>query len=231
MPTVLELDAWQKSRKLQLEELAQEQKAKPQAEPVASPKRISRSQVWMFLAGVVATLVLAVLIAMSREHARPPQIRSLAVLPLKNLSGDSAQDYLADGITEALIARLSAIHDLRVISRTSAMRFRETKLSAPEIAKTLGVDALVEGSVIRAGTRIRVTAQLIRGATDDHFWSETYDREFVDTLRLEGDVAQSIAQRVEVTVSGEERARVTASRRVLPEAYESYLKGSGQFGK
>ena len=146
-----ELDAWQKSRKLQLEELAQEQKATPQAEPVASPKRISRSQVWMFLAGVVVTLVLAVLIAMSREHARPPQIRSLAVLPLKNLSGDSAQDYLADGMTEALIARLSAIHDLRVISRTSVMRFKETKLSVPEIAKTLGVDALVEGSVIRAG--------------------------------------------------------------------------------
>lgn len=91
------------------------------------------------------------------------------------------------------------------------------------------MDALVEGSLIREGTRIRVTAQLIRGATDDHFWSETYDREFVDTLRLEGDVAQSIAQRVEVTVSGEERARVTASRRVLPEAYESYLKGSGKF--
>lgn len=225
-----ELEAWQKSRKVQLEELAQEQKATPQAEPVASPKRISRSQVWIFLAGVVVTLVLVVVIAMSREHARPPDIRSLAVLPLKNLSGDSAQDYLADGITEAIIGRLSAIHDLRVISRTSAMRFRETKLSAPEIAKTLGVDALVEGSVIRAGTRIRVTAQLIRGATDDHFWSETYDREFVDTLRLEGDVAQSIAQRVEVTVSGEERARVTASRRVLPEAYESYLKGSGQFG-
>jgi TolB-like protein/tetratricopeptide (TPR) repeat protein len=148
---------------------------------------------------------------------------------LKNLSGDPGQEYLADGMTEALIGRLSAIHDLRVISRTSIMRFKDTQVSAPEIAKTLGVDALVEGSVIREGTRIRVTAQLIRGATDDHFWSETYDREFVDTLGLEADVAQSIAQRVEVTVSGEERARVTASRRVLPEAYESYLKASGKF--
>ncbi len=92
------------------------------------------------------------------------------------------------------------------------------------------MDALVEGSVIREGTRIRVTAQLIRAATDDHFWSETYDREFGDTLGLEADVAQSIAERVEVTVSGEERARLTASRRVLPEAYESYLKGSDALG-
>jgi tetratricopeptide (TPR) repeat protein len=133
-------------------------------------------------------------------------------------------------MTEALIGRLSAIHDLRVISRTSSMRFRDTTLSAPEIAKTLGVDALVEGSVIREGNRIRVNAQLIRAATDDHFWSESYDREFGDTLQLEGEVAQSIAQKVEVTVSGEERARVTASRRVLPEAYESYLRGRGDFG-
>jgi TolB-like protein/DNA-binding winged helix-turn-helix (wHTH) protein len=193
------------------------------------PSRIPEARTWLVMGGVVILALLTVTVVRSRSHSATPRIRSLAVLPLKNLSGDPTQEYLADGMTEALIGRLSAIHDLRVISRTSAMRFKETKLSAPDIAKTLGVDALVEGSVIRAGTRIRVTAQLIRGATDDHFWSETYDREFVDTLRLEADVAQSIAQRVEVTVSGEERARVTASRRVLPEAYESYLKGSGKF--
>jgi TolB-like protein/DNA-binding winged helix-turn-helix (wHTH) protein/Tfp pilus assembly protein PilF len=199
------------------------------AEADHPPNRISRLRTWLVVAGVAIIALLTVTVLRSRSHSATPRIRSLAVLPLKNLSGDQSQEYLADGMTEALIGRLSAIHDLRVISRTSAMRFKETKLSAPEIAKTLGVDALVEGSLIREGTRIRVTAQLIRGATDDHFWSETYDREFVDTLRLEGDVAQSIAQRVEVTVSGEERARVTASRRVLPEAYESYLKGSGKF--
>ncbi len=197
-----------------------------------TPKRWNKRR-WLVMGGVAAITLLVVTYVMTRSRsvaATRPKIKSLAVLPLKNLSGDPSQEYLADGMTEALIGRLSAIHDLRVISRTSAMRFKETKLSAIDIAKTLGVDALVEGSVIRAGTRIRVTAQLIRGATDDHFWSETYDREFVDTLRLEGDVSQSIAQRVEVTVSSEERARVTASRRVLPEAYESYLKGSGQFG-
>src|SRR5215468_2823006 len=194
------------------------------------PSRIPGRRTWVAMVGVTILALLTVTVVRSRSHSATPRIKSLAVLPLKNLSGDPTQEYLADGMTEALIGRLSAIHDLRVISRTSAMRFKESKLSAPDIAKTLGVDALVEGSVIRAGTRIRVTVQLIRGATDDHFWSESYDREFVDTLRLEADVAQSIAQRVEVTVSGDERARVTASRRVLPEAYESYLKASGQFG-
>ena len=118
----------------------------------------------------------------ARSNAAQPKIRSLAVLPLKNLSGDPAQEYLADGMTEALIGRLSAIHDLRVISRTSVMRFKNPQISVPEIARTLGVDAIVEGSVMREGNRIRVTAQLIRGATDEHFWSETYDRELRDAL-------------------------------------------------
>ena len=158
-------------------------------------------------------------------HATQPKITSLAVLPLKNLSGDPAQEYLADGMTEALIGRLSMIHDLRVISRTSVMRFKDTQLSVPEIAKMLHVDAIVEGSVIREGSRVRVHAQLIRGATDEHFWSETYDREMRDALALESEVAQSIARRVEVTVTGEEHERLTQSRSVSPEVYESYLKG------
>jgi len=154
-----------------------------------------------------------------------PAIRSLAVLPLKNLSGDPAQEYLADGMTEALIGRLSNIRDLRVISRTSVMRFKSTDVSAPEIAKTLNVDALVEGSVLREGSHIRVHAQLIRGATDEHFWSETYDRELPDALALESDIAQSVARKVEVTVTGEENSRLVAARHVAPEVYESYLKG------
>jgi TolB-like protein/Flp pilus assembly protein TadD len=149
----------------------------------------------------------------------------LAVLPLKNLSGDPTQEYLADGMTDALIARLSGIHDLRVISRTSVMRFKDPQLSVPEIAKTLRVDAIVEGSVMREGNRIRVTAQLIRGATDEHFWSETYDRELRNALTLQSELAQSIAKKVEVTVTGEEHERLTATRSVAPEVYESYLKG------
>ncbi|HEY6269487.1 MAG TPA: tetratricopeptide repeat protein, partial [Candidatus Acidoferrum sp.] len=163
--------------------------------------------------------------------ARQPAIRSLAVLPIKNLSGDASQDYLADGITEALIGTLSGIHNLRVTSRTSVTRFKDTRLSVPEIARTLGVDALVEGSVIREGDRIRVHAQLIRAATDEHFWSEAYDRELRDVLSLQSDVAQSIARKVEVTVTGEEHARLSSARTVDPEAYEAYLKGRHYWNK
>jgi TolB-like protein/DNA-binding winged helix-turn-helix (wHTH) protein/Tfp pilus assembly protein PilF len=159
------------------------------------------------------------------KGAQQSNIRSLAVLPLKNLSGDPAQEYFADGMTEALIGRLSSIRNLRVVSRTSVMGFKDSRMSAPEVAKTLHVDALVEGSVIRDRGRVRVTAQLIHGASDEHFWSETFDRDLGDTLALQSEVAQSIAQRVEVTMSGEERARLVAARPVSPEVYESYLKG------
>ncbi len=156
----------------------------------------------------------------------PAAPKSLAVLPLKNLSGDPSQDYLAEGMTEELIGRLAGIHDLRVISRTSVMRFKDTKLSIMEIARMLRVDALVEGSVTREGSRIRVHAQLIRGVNDEQFWSETYDREMTDVLSLESDVAQSVAQKVEVTVSGQEHSRLATTRYVTPEVYECYLKGN-----
>jgi TolB-like protein/DNA-binding winged helix-turn-helix (wHTH) protein/Tfp pilus assembly protein PilF len=183
-----------------------------------------------FSVGAVSLLVLiavtAYILARNRSaHAKAPKITFLAVLPLKNLSGDPAQEYFADGMTEEVIGRLSMIRGLRVISRTSAMQFKDTRLSAPEIARKLGVDALVEGSVMREGNRIRVHAQLIRASTDEHFWSESYDRELGDALTLESDVAQSIARKVEVTVTGEERARLVTARSVSPEVYESYLKG------
>jgi TolB-like protein/DNA-binding winged helix-turn-helix (wHTH) protein/Flp pilus assembly protein TadD len=184
---------------------------------------------WLLLAAVCLLVLVAatayILARSSSAHAKAPKITSLAVLPLKNLSGDSAQEYFADGMTEEVIGRLSMIRGLRVISRTSVMQFKDTRLSAPEIARKLGVDALVEGSVMREGNRIRVHAQLIRASADEHFWSESYDRELGDALTLESEVAQSIAQRVEVTVSGEERARLVAARPVSPEAYESYLQG------
>ncbi len=111
------------------------------------------------------------------------------------------------------------------------MSFKDTRMSAPEIAKTLHVDAIVEGSVIREGSRVRVTAQLIDGATDEHFWSEAYDRELPDALALQSEVAQSIARKVEVTVTGEEQKRLTAARSVSPEVYESYLKGVSAMDK
>jgi TolB-like protein/tetratricopeptide (TPR) repeat protein len=175
---------------------------------------------------MLALLVVAYFTTRTRlRGATGSKIKSLAVLPLKNLSGDPTQEYLADGMTEALIGRLSSIHDLRVISRTSAMQFRNSSLSVPEIARTLHVDAIVEGSVIREASRIRVHAQLIRAATDEHFWSETYDRELGDALGLESDVAQTIAGRVQVTVTGAERARLVAARQVSPDVYENFLKG------
>jgi TolB-like protein/DNA-binding winged helix-turn-helix (wHTH) protein/Flp pilus assembly protein TadD len=200
----------------------------PAAENVRG-QRNWHARKWL-LVGAVSLLVLVsatayILARSSSADAKAPKITSLAVLPLKNLSGDREQEYFADGMTEEMIGRLSMIRGLRVISRTSVMQFKDTRLLAPAIAKKLGVDALVEGSVIREGNRIRIHAQLIRASTDEHFWSETYDRELGDALTLESEVAQSIAQRVEVTVTGVERARLSAARPVSPEVYESYLRG------
>jgi TolB-like protein/Tfp pilus assembly protein PilF len=227
-----ELDAWVQSRRLRLEE-EEEEKERTAETPVEAegdqrPSETSRGRPWLVVGGVVLLALLAGTYLATRSRGRAatqPKITSLAVLPLKNLSGDPTQEYLADGMTEAIIGRLSSIHDLRVISRTSAMHFKDTQLSVPEIARALRVDAIVEGSIIREGSQIRVTAQLIRGATDEHFWSESYDRELRDALGLESEVAQSIARKVEVTVTGEERARLVAARHVAPEVYESYLKG------
>jgi TolB-like protein/Flp pilus assembly protein TadD len=222
-----ELDAWRQGRGPRL---AQDEKT-PDPETPSEPVQEERPRVRLRLPLALAAVALAGLLAVflvhrSRAlHAAQPKIRSLAVLPLRNLSGDPAQDYLADGMTEALIGRLTTIRDLRVISHTSVMRFKNPQASVPEIARTLGVDAIVEGSVMREGNRIRVTAQLIRGSTDEHFWSETYDHEMQDALTLQSQLAQSIAQRVEVAVSGEERQRLTEARSIAPEVYESYLKG------
>jgi TolB-like protein/DNA-binding winged helix-turn-helix (wHTH) protein/Flp pilus assembly protein TadD len=189
-----------------------------------SPKRLT-----LLVTTFVALALIAVALVVDRISGtgvkQPGTIRSLAVLPLQNISGDPGQQYLADGMTEELIGRLAAIRNLRVISRTSVMRFKNTNLSAPEIAKTVGADAIVEGSVMREGSRIRVHAQLIRAATEEHFWSEAYDREVRDVLDLESDVAQSIANKVEVSLTGEERHRLASVRAVDPEVYENYLKG------
>jgi TolB-like protein/DNA-binding winged helix-turn-helix (wHTH) protein/Flp pilus assembly protein TadD len=200
--------------------------------PAAESFSLTRLRL-LFAAAVLLLLFVAVFLVHRNTGggARRPAIKSLAVLPLKNLSGDASQEYLADGMTEALIGRLSEIHNLRVVSRTSATRFKDTHLSVPEIARTLQVDAIVEGSVIRDGNRIRVHAQLIRAATDEHFWSEAYDREPRDVLSLQSDVAQSIARKVEITISGEEHARLSAARTVDPEAYEAYLKGRYYWNK
>jgi TolB-like protein/tetratricopeptide (TPR) repeat protein len=227
-----ELDAWVQSRKLRLEEEELRAERPAKEEVGVRPTGTTRARLRVVLGGVAGLALIAityVTLWSHTGHTTQTKIRSLAVLPLSNLSGDSSQEYLADEMTEELCGRLARIHDLRVISRTSVMRFKGTKLSVPEIAKMLGVDALVEGSVIRQGDRIRVHAQLIRGSTDEHVWSDEYDGELGDVLTLEGEVAQSIARRVEVKVTGEERARLVTAHHVSPEVYESYLKAEEQF--
>ena len=226
-----EIDAWRASRSALFERAPSEVMAGTEpAPPSAWPHRG-----WLVAALVVLALLLALvpyyLVHRPRAALASARISSLAVLPLRNLSGDPAQDYLADGMTEALISRLAQLHDLRVISHTSVMSFKNPQLSAPELGRKLGVDALVEGSVTRDGNRIRVTAQLIRAASDAHFWSETYDREFQDSLALESELAQAIAERVEVTVTGAEHERLAASRTVAPEVYENYLKGRFEYDR
>jgi TolB-like protein/DNA-binding winged helix-turn-helix (wHTH) protein/tetratricopeptide (TPR) repeat protein len=196
------------------------------ADPVPAQAARSAPLIVAVICGVVIAAFAGIALYRTSSKLAPHgAIKRLAVLPLKNLSGDPAQEYLADGMTEEIIGRLAGIHNLSTISRTSVTRFKDTKLPASEIANMLQVDALLEGSVLRQGDRIRVHAQLIRGAADEHLWSETYDREIGDVLSLESDVAESIADKVEVTVTRQEHSRLTAARHVSPDVYESYLRG------
>ncbi len=160
------------------------------------------------------------------ELARDPRkIDSIAVLPLENLSGDPEQDYFADGMTEALIAGLAKIRSLRVISRTSVMRYKGEHPSLRDIARALDVSAIVEGSVLRSGNRVRITALLVDTAIDRHLWAETYERDLGDILALQSEVAQAIAKEIQVTITPQESARLARRSAVNPEAYHAYLKG------
>jgi TolB-like protein/DNA-binding winged helix-turn-helix (wHTH) protein/Tfp pilus assembly protein PilF len=152
-------------------------------------------------------------------------IDSIAVLPFVNLTADPEQDYFADGMTEALIADLAKIRTLHVISRTSVMRYKDTKKPLPEIARELHVDAVVEGSVLRSGQRVWITAQLIYAATDRHLWGATYERDLRDILALQGEVSRGIAQQIRVTLTPQEQARLASAGPINPAAYEAYLKG------
>ncbi len=153
-----------------------------------------------------------------------PRIESLAVLPLENLSGDKEQDYFADGMTEELITNLAKISALKVISRTSMMQYKGTKKPLPQIAKELNVDALIEGSVLREGGQVRITAQLIQASTDQHLWAESYQRDLRGVLALQGEIASVIAEKVRAALTPTERARLAQARPVNPETHEAYLK-------
>ena len=157
------------------------------------------------------------------EVAAP--IRSIAVLPLENLSGDPEQEYFADGMTEALIGDLAKIRALRVISRTSVMQYKGARKPLPEIAQELDVDGVIEGTVMRAGDRVRITAQLIDARSDRHLWSDRYDHELSDVLALQSEVARAVAEQVRLELTPDEQAALTTSRPVDPRAYDAYLRG------
>jgi TolB-like protein/DNA-binding winged helix-turn-helix (wHTH) protein len=181
---------------------------------------------WRFLGLVLGLLIVGALSwSLYPRGQSSPTIRSLAVLPLENLSGDSSQDYFAEGITDELITRLAQISALRVISRTSVMTYKSVQKSLPEIAHELNVDAVVEGSVSRSGERVRITAQLIQATTDTHVWAQSYDEDLQDALALQGKVARDIAEQIRVTLNRPEQAALLKSKTVNRLAYEAYLKG------
>jgi TolB-like protein/Tfp pilus assembly protein PilF len=155
----------------------------------------------------------------------PPKIRSLAVLPLENLSHDSDQEYFADGMTDALITDIAKIRTLRVTSRTSVMRYKGTKKPLSQIARELDVDAVVEGSVQRSGDRVRIVAQLIDARSDRNLWTESYENDLSDVLALQGNVARAVAVEVRVQLTPQESASLSKNRTLNPRAYESYLQG------
>jgi len=154
-----------------------------------------------------------------------PAITAIAVLPLDNLSGDPDQEYFADGMTDELITDLAQIHSLRVISRTSVMQFKHTKKNLPDIAAALNVDAVIEGSVMRSGNNVRVTAQLLNARQDRHLWAASYERDLADIIGLQGEVARAIADQVKVKLTSDEGARLAQRRPTNPEAYDALLKG------
>jgi serine/threonine-protein kinase len=174
---------------------------------------------------IIAGLVSALVFRKSSTPAPQIEIKSLAVLPLENLSGDTAQDYFADGLTDALIGDLAKIGELRVISRTSSMHFKGTKKSLPEIAGELKVEAVVEGTVQRSGERVRIRVQLIHAASDRHLWAETYERDVRDVLDLQSEIAQAIAREVQIQTTPADEARLTPSHPVNPKAFDDYLQG------
>jgi len=187
------------------------------------PRRLT-PRVIMALVVVLSLAILSVFFFRSRRR-EPSAIRSLAVLPLENLSDDASQDYFSDGMTDELITDLAQISALRVISRTSVMVYKRARKPLPQIARELHVDAVVEGTVLRAGDQVRITAQLIDASTDKHLWSQSYQGELRDTLALQDRVAREIAEQIQINLTPREQAALKSVKVVNPEAYESYLKG------
>ncbi len=206
------------------------------AAPTTEVAKPRGSRFWIDVVGIAAAAMLALALGLNLGGLRQRligrrAIASLVVLPLANRSGDPQQDYFVDGMTDELITRLAKLGNLRVISRTSAMSYRDTKKSLPEIARELNVDAVVEGSVARTGSKIKVNAELIQAASDKPLWADSYERDVADIISLQGEIAGAIARKVEIALTPDERARLETKRRVDPQAYEAYVKGRYFFNK
>ena len=223
-----ELDVWMQSRRLQLEEVDKQRAVTPELEATDdSLKGILQRHPWLVLGGLAVLALLAVTYVMTRSrpaHATGPKITSLVVLPLKNLSGDSGQQYFLDGLTEELTADLARLANLRVISRTSATPYANTHKPLPQIARELNVDTVLTGTVERSGNRIRVRTELIRPSTDEVIWAESYDRDVGDVFRLEAEVSQAIAHEVGIKLTPQVRHRLERKATLNPEAREAYLR-------
>ena len=205
-------------------------KVETETEPRASRRIMRIGIVLGFGAAVLLGAVLALTPAKFRQRfsdkSTVPPIRSIAVLPLQNLSADPAQEYFSDGMTDALITDLAQIGSLKVISRTSTVQYKQTKKTLPEIARELNVDGIVEGTVQRSGDRVRITAQLIHGPSDKHVWASSYERDVRDVLAIERDVTQEIARQIQARVTTQHAASLQQPRQVNPKALEAYLQGN-----
>jgi TolB-like protein/DNA-binding winged helix-turn-helix (wHTH) protein/tetratricopeptide (TPR) repeat protein len=203
----------------------------------SSRRNRRRLQGWLIAAGIVALVVAAFFASRAfrvRDHVQAtpaPQIRSLAVLPLQNLSADPAQEYFSDGMTDALITNLAQMGSVRVISRTSSMTYKGTKKSLPEIAHELNVDGIVEGTVQRSGDRVRITAQLIHAPADKHLWANSYERDLRDVFTLERDVTDDIARHVQAQIVTQRQPSSGQPQPVNPKALDAYLQGNYHLNK
>jgi len=209
---------------------AQSAPASPQTHESRSEGRNWRMLALLFGGLVAAVLMLGALYVSSKQglwgKGADPQIRSLAVLPLENLSGDPSQEYVSDGMTDALITDLAQIGSLKVISRTSSMQYKQTRKSLSEIEHELKVDGIVEGSIQRSGNRVRITAQLIHGPSDRHLWANTYEGDFRDVFALEKNVTEDIARQVQARLVSWNQISQTQPRPTSPKALDAYLQGN-----
>jgi TolB-like protein len=179
----------------------------------------------LLYASIAGFFIIIIVMGLSLFTGSAEAMDSIAVLPVENLSGDPDQEYFSDGITDALINELAKISALRVISRQSVMRYKESEKSLPEIARELNVDAVVEASALTIGGRVQIRAQLIQALTEKNLWAQSYEREISDILVLQSEMAQAIAQEIKVNLTPQEQTRLTSTRSVDPEAYAAYLKG------